>query len=73
AAFVRDVDGSPSDFISVCFREEGETEPGSDHEWTQDAYEIIVSRSDGTQHREIGTDVSQTAELVAEEMVSIAA
>ena len=72
AAFVHKPDNSRKSYISVCYRREGEEEAGSTYEWTQDCYEIIGSRGDGTQYRDVSTDVSRAAELVAIEMERVA-
>lgn len=71
AAFVRNVKGDRKSYISVCFHREGEGYDGADEEWDTDAYEIIISRGDGSQDRGVATDPEHAATIVAKEMEHI--
>jgi hypothetical protein len=70
ARFVRDVpnENDPRSFISVRFFREGEAEPGTNFAWEEDTYEIVTSRSDGTQTRTAAADRRRVAAIIAEEM-----
>ena len=72
AAFVRDVPDERKSYISLVFHREGEQwTDDPDGEWQQDSWEIIVSRGDGSQDRDVATSDDDAAEIVAVEMQRI--